>query len=236
MTAARLGASVTAVHLRVTYFSPIPEPQHGKQPLLPEDVARVFRQLTLLVEYAKFAWSPAELEPITEVEIKVLAAVQVGVENISERFSITDDRAKEHLSSAIAKLDAMHVASEPAPVEVVLVQMASPLNVVLEIPPAAWVPLGLGLVLLAEQIATMPVRIARKRKEELLKLALADRQIKSLLAENRLESLEERAKVLGRLLLNEGPSADARGPSEVAFVDPDDPQDELEVSRRRSTN
>ena len=107
-------------------------------------------------------------------------------------------------------------------VAVVSVQMASPLEVALEIPAALWLPFGFGFLALAERIATMGVRIARKRKQELLKAAITDKQIQLV--------SEGRADVLALLVLNEGPRAGSSGPDEIVFSDPNDPDDEVEAA------
>ena len=90
--------------------------------------------------------------------------------------------------------------------------MASPLVAVLEISPAMWLAYGFAIVALAERTATMKVRITRKRKEELLKIAVTDQGL-------------ARADVLAELLLSEGPEHGRRGPVEVAFTDPGELQD-----------
>jgi len=107
-------------------------------------------------------------------------------------------------------------------VSVVSVHMGSPLEVVLEIPAVLWSGVAIGLLALAERITTMPVRIARKRKEELLKTAVIDKQIELV--------NEGRADVLAEILLEEGPRRRTHGPDEVVFTDPDDPHDKLEAA------
>ena len=105
-------------------------------------------------------------------------------------------------------------------VSVISIEMRSPLTAVLEIPPTLWPVLGGGLLLLVERIATAPVRIARKQKEELLKIAALDQRIRQAQA--------GRADGFSDLLREEGPRG-STGPTEVIFVDPDDPNDELET-------
>ena len=107
-------------------------------------------------------------------------------------------------------------------VSVIALRMGSPLDILVEIPPATWPLLGFGLLALTERLATMPVRIARKRKQELLKSAMLDRQA-SIVNEGRADALAE-------LLLREGPDRPSRAPDEVTFLDPGDPDDELIAS------
>lgn len=103
---------------------------------------------------------------------------------------------------------------------VIALRMESPLQAVLEIPLVTWPALAIGLLALTERIATMPVRISRKRKQELLKSAIVDKQTQLV--------VDSSADVLARLLLREGPDRRISGPSEVTFLDPDDPSEELE--------
>lgn len=80
--------------------------------------------------------------------------------------------------------------SKQFPVHVVVLRMNSPLEVILEIPPPLWVVAGFGFIALAERIAIAPVRISRKRKEEILKSAQLDHKIKTI-AEMRADALAE---------------------------------------------
>jgi hypothetical protein len=58
-----------------------------------------------------------------------------------------------------------------------LVQIALPIGVLLAVAARIWVPMAFAIVALVERVATMPVRIAQKREQELLKRAMARRQI-----------------------------------------------------------
>lgn len=109
-----------------------------------------------------------------------------------------------------------------ADVSVIALRMGSPLEILVEIPPATWPLLGFGLLALTERLATMPVRIARKRKEELLRSAMLARQTSMV--------IDGRADALAELLLREGPHRLSRAPDEVSFMDPGDPHDELVAS------
>lgn len=100
-----------------------------------------------------------------------------------------------------------------------LVQMALPTPVLLDIPSPLWVPLGFAIVALVERIATMSVRIARKHEQELLRRAIARKQIQ-LVIEGRADGL---------LLISLPENGLRRGsPSEVGFNNTDDPDDKPE--------
>jgi hypothetical protein len=145
------------------------------------------------------------------------------------------DEGRDDMAVAIGRLMIAHAAHFPVrdlgnfpllvgpddDVTVTALRMGSPLEVLVEIPSALWPVLALGLLTLTERITTMPVRIARKRKEELLKSAILDRQTTLV--------NDGRADVLAQLLIQEGPHRDARAPDEVLFLDPEDPEDELEL-------
>jgi hypothetical protein len=109
-------------------------------------------------------------------------------------------------------------------IDVVTVCMASPLEIVLDIPTAAWVGGLFGLLALAERIATAPVRISRKRKEELYEIAVLDRATAALSQPRDLVA-EAPADALSELILQARLGA---GPDEITFFDPEDPDEELE--------
>jgi hypothetical protein len=90
---------------------------------------------------------------------------------------------------------------------------------VIDIAPALWTAIGSGVLLLVEQLATAPARVARKRKEELLKSAVLDAQTEIV--------KRGQAEVLAGLLRKEGPDRKC-GPDEVLFIDPNEPGAELD--------
>jgi hypothetical protein len=160
-------------------------------------VARTFRQLALIAEYAQVIRRSDDV-PVLELPL--------------------DERARQEFQR---RMETIVVTGDPldTSVSVVSIRMDSPLVAVVEIPAAVWLGAAVAFLALAERIATLPVRIARKRKEELLKIAIADAEI---------ERVNARADALGLLLLDEGPRLDKRGPEEVVFMDPDEPDDELD--------
>lgn len=164
-----------------------------------------------------------ETAPPTELARIVSEELGVRLEDIELRESQL--RGPPSGQDLIRKAQALSRSHElrlddRAALSVVALRMGSPLEILVEIPPATWPLLGLGLLALAERIATMPVRIARKRREELLKSAMLDRQT-SLVSNGR-------ADVLAELLLRDG-HGPSKAPDEIAFLDPGDPDDELEA-------
>jgi len=229
------------------------------------DVARAFRQIELVFEYAALVRQHGVAQPpplyfevpdrtvVSSWDRTTIAewAASQGPAAIAEvaaqlrglRDENIDDLSDEEVERIGAQLRALEAAAEQEPEEasrepyhpgstlggsptivedvevaVVSIEMSSPLVAVYEIPPALWPVLGSGILMLMERIATAPVRIARKRKEELLKIAELDARIK-------LEH-SARADVLAEILRREGP-AHSTGPSDVVFIDPDNPDDEL---------
>jgi hypothetical protein len=108
-------------------------------------------------------------------------------------------------------------------VELVAVEMRSPLVITLALPAIYLSKYGRGLVDLATRICTLKPRVARERKEELLAKEALDR------AQELLRS--GRADALALQVLNAGPGAPfARGPSRVDFLDPGaSDEDDLEI-------
>lgn len=146
------------------------------------------------------------------------AAFELGIElpHASDEPPNFTTRSLAELRSRISRLSPTRPLGS-----VVSLRMDSPLEIVLEIPLVAWPGIAIGLLALAERIATMPVRIARKRKEEMLQSAILDKQTQLV--------SDGRADVLAELLLQQGPDRQVRGPDDIAFLDPEDPRDELEA-------
>jgi RNA polymerase sigma factor (sigma-70 family) len=152
------------------------------------------------------------------------------------RKACVDALRRMRMTSALSpdtEMDEASPVSQPASpssktprhASVISLRMGSPLDVVLEIPIVAWSFVGLGLLALAERIATAPVRIARKRRQELLKTAVIDRQTQLI--------NDGKADVLAQLLLKEGPRGPTRGPDDITLFDPADPGDELDPAHPR---
>ncbi len=230
MPKTEVATAVKAVHMRVTYFaaasSKLTTSAVRPEPVTPTALARATHQLELMIEYAALLGDrqtkarnlvDQETSPLSESDPDVGDLVYlVGQDPFSERRPAELAKAT---AAVMARLTAKLSAQRDERVTVASVHLNSPLEVVLAIPVVVWPGLAIGLLALAELIATAPVRISRKRKEELLKSAILDTRI--ALAES------GRADVLAELLLEEGP-APRLGPSEIVFDDPDEPEDELE--------
>ena len=232
--------------MRATYFTwlapderPSPAPPRG---VTPSDLAIAFRQLELLVDFAgRLGNEPpigvgAEPRPETKlvtestpggetrVRIEYEYSAEYGAEppDVADLLWLDRSRATRELLRALSRSAPQGTRIGGIPeVTAVSVRMDSPLEVVLEIPGSLWPILAFGLLALGERIATAPVRIARKRKKELLDLAILDAQI------DLVNSRDARAlNVLGELLQDAGPRS-RRGPDEIVFEDPGDSDDEL---------
>lgn len=166
----------------------------------PADVARVFQQLSLVEKYARV----------------IAHSDHSDTPKIGPR-STWQEQLRRDLLKIDIKGEPGKLGPDPT-VSVVSVRMGSPLVAVLEIPPALWIGTAFAFLALAERIATAPVRISRKRKEELLRIAVTDEQI---------ERIHIRADSLSELLLDEGPREASRGPVEIVFTDPGDPDEEI---------
>lgn len=201
----------------------------------PADPARAFRQLELLIKYALLVTPPtkADLSPLwsslyekyvaPREEASLLEMLEdVPGEEMPPAAPAESKRPDRGLVPAVLEGLPYERSVRGPSVSVISIRMESPLQVVLEIPAVLWAGMAIGLLALAERITTTSVRIARKRKEELLKIAILDKQTELVRA--------GRADVLAQLLLEHGPQRTARGPDEIAFVDPNDPEDELETA------
>lgn len=239
MPKTEVATAVKAVHMRVTYFaagsSELTTPAVRLAPVTPRALARATHQLELMIEYAALlsdgqtsARNPVDqkIRPLSESALDVGDLVHLFGQDPSFAESALDQLSEgrhaeltKGTAAIMARLSAKLSAQRDERVTVASVHLSSPLEVVLAIPVVVWPGLAIGLLALAELIATAPVRISRKRKEELLKSAILDTRI--ALAES------GRADVLAELLLEEGP-APRLGPSEIVFDDPDEPEDELE--------
>jgi hypothetical protein len=102
-------------------------------------------------------------------------------------------------------------------VEIVSVEMQSPLLILLGLSTTVVPRLGIGLVLLGERISAFGPRVSRVRKEELLNAAIYDKEMESI--------LHGRADAFALQLMGDGYTA-PRGPSRIDFLDPDSPDDE----------
>lgn len=100
--------------------------------------------------------------------------------------------------------------------EVIAVSMASPLAFLIKLPADSIIALGKALVTLLDDIATSPVRIARKWKEEMLRIEQIERE-RELLREGR-------AATIARLQIRE---ANGIRPSSVRIFDGEAPEGEL---------
>lgn len=180
-------------------------------PLVPADLAYAFRQLELLIQYAPLVTSPTTAD-LSQAD---LSEADLSKAHLSYLWSSMRDKHGEPVRGTLVGLGDEETW-------VVSVRMGSPLEVVLQIPAVLWSGIAIGLLALTERITTTPVRIARKRKEELLRSAILDQQIELVRAGS--------ADVLAQLLLEEGPCRATRGPDNIAFLDPDDPDDQLEVA------
>jgi len=268
--------------MQVTYFTQGPgvDASHSAQARIsPEDVRRAFRQIELLIEYARSmsarpsTSAGSSADPRIQEALAALAASELATELAQEELIAA--HAAEDLRAARLSLEAARAALEgkrPPPVEsgdardtlaeasrvtraahelnaaevaaqrawsraeqiftgagartdlgsgvaIRSIEMRSPLIAVVEIAPALWPVIGSAILLLIEGIATAPARIARKRKEELLKSAVLDAKAEIV--------KRVQADVLAGLLRKEGPIR-LPGPDEVVFIDPDDPDDELD--------
>jgi DNA-binding CsgD family transcriptional regulator len=234
MSISEVGAAVGAIHMRVVYFMASKESQtfEADPRLTPRE-----QQILGLVAEGNTTRDIARLLLATERTVKAqLAGLyrKLDVASGSEVLARAKERAHSvvpaHLTRAVRQLELL---IEYAPlvmpetrgrgglVTVVSARMDSPLEVVLEIPAVAWPGIAIGLLALAERITTTPVRIARNRKEKLLEIAILDKQIELVKA--------GRADALAQLLLREGPRpATSSGPYEIAFVDPDHPDEDLD--------
>lgn len=286
MSSSRVATDVRAVQMRVTYFMQGAEVDASDSPeaearIGPEDVRRAFRQIELLIEYARdMSAGPNDgpegstADPEVQAALADLAASQLAAElaqsellaahtaeslraarrNLGaaratlegkRRSTVESDVVRDapteesRVTRAADELNAAHEAAQIAwrraeeiargggrartdpgsGVAIRSIEMGSPMRAVVEIPPALWPVIGSGILLLIERIATAPVRIARKRKEELLKSVVLDVQTDLV--------KRGQAEVLAGLLRKEGPIR-LPGPDEVVFIDPDDPDDELD--------
>ena len=257
MSTTEVRTAIDAVHMRVVYFGSPATPasstafSSGRQwnmaaseahvdsrrPTSAAELARVFHQLDLLLDYA---WLITRLPALGRGDLIVGEPNLFGITDSSEtilRRSIAEVLARSAVDlgeltaeSQVAlktlgisgglhlrELTARQAAQQS---RVVSLQMGSPLEVILELPLVAWPGLAIGLIALIDRIATAPARIARKRKQELLRSAILDKQTQLV--------VDGQADVLATLLLKEGPDRPVRGPSSVAFLDPEDPAGELE--------
>jgi len=222
------------VHMRATYFSRgvrrqtvnvTPEQYLTRHTAaaspLPDHLEGVFKQLRLLVAYAELV-PRAKRPALTAREREVLARVTLGESNsdIAVRLGLSPGTIRAVMAATRRKLqrDTDLLRQVTPEVTVASVHMASPLQVVLEIPGATWLALGFGLVALTERIATMPVRIERKRKDELLKVAITQEET---------VRLNHRADVLAELLVREASQVPNSTPDEVVFTAPDDLDDNV---------
>jgi hypothetical protein len=244
MTTAPTGTTLGAIHMRLVYF------QHHDtaEPVTPADLARVFHQLDLLVDYATRLITP-KAAVVAYVQAKAKPHISIPKRTLEEAGESAEDLIARFAEELGVDLDAITIEEDPRQVgidftvvkarggfvmtdlndddddvTVTALRMGSPLEVLVEIPPSLWPFLALGLLALTERITTLPVRIARKRKEELLKSAILDRQTALV--------NDGRADVLAQLLIQEGPHRDERAPNEVLFLDPEDPEDELELASK----
>lgn len=259
MSTTEARTTVGAMHMRLVYFSRVD--RDGLAPVTPGDLTRVFRQLDLLVEYARSItprpqpWAPYPPYPAPEFSRETLLPdSQEDQEAVKRALVTTMKRLKEKAAEAAARLesgdleglsvdDVLHdelwrarpdvlpragwtiSINRPASDEqiaVIALRMGSPLEVLVAIPLIAWPGIAIGLLALAERVTTMPVRITRKRKAELLKIAILDKQTQLV--------KDGQADVLAKLLLEEGPERRPHAPDEIVFLDPDEPEDELEAA------
>lgn len=247
--AVRPGTAVGAVHMHLVYFGSVEQDdgprEHG--PVLPGELTRVFHQLELLLNYAPRV-TAAEDIPAAASPVDLMEAVKRSLGAFRERAGAADDKTEsdpraepvlevrssfEGLIVSISHVDnpggpaaGPGTSQDAAPLvaaqspSVIALRMDSPLEILVQVPVAGWPVLGIGLIALTERIATMPVRITRKWKQERLKSAVLDKQTQAVIS--------TRADVFARLLLENGPARDHSGPHEVTFLDPDDPGGELE--------
>jgi hypothetical protein len=102
-------------------------------------------------------------------------------------------------------------------VEIVSIEMRSPLLVVLGLSTTVVPRLGVGLVLLGERISAFSPRVSRTRKQELLNAAVYDKEMESV--------LHGRADAFALQLMGDG-YTEPRGPSRIDFLDPDSSEDD----------
>jgi hypothetical protein len=136
---------------------------HTRQPRL-EQIVQVFDHLRHFVQYAEL------VAPPTTIALPGEPALQPSWTGVSAGL-----RGRGSVLSEV---------------QVITLRMESPLEVLLEIPAEVWLVSGFGLVALAERLATAPVRIARKRKEEILKSIALDHEIETI-ARARADTLAE---------------------------------------------
>jgi hypothetical protein len=189
-----------------------------------------------LVEYARLVdpsipTAPSERDPMAALVLDLFLQGLRPV-NIAAQLEIPQHRFDSIMRQFLmvqlrAQLQRRESPTRPLPEDVALdrpqprvvvatVRMESPLDVVLEIPAVVWLTSGLAFLALTERLATMPVRIARKRKDELLKIAVAHVEM---------QRLKHQADVLAKLLQQQGAP-----PDQVTFTTPGEPGDELTVS------
>jgi len=203
--------------------------------IIPSDIAGVFTQLTSCLDVARAVTQTtitcAADRPALDEPFDPLRGLRPRPPEVRKRPPLT---LEEHVAEAVdesfqlvmsyAELRNRQDSDQLAydrQVTVVAITMQSPLHVLLQVDPKVWPVIGFAFVALLERIATMGVRIGRKRREELLRSQVLDEVSKGV-REGQLDRLLP-------LLREPGPSTGSvLGLDAVTIHDPNHPDDPLE--------